>query len=262
MKIGILSKRKTHFTGKMKKYYESKGMNVKIFSADNSNIDENLLENDFFILKSKKMFYLYAGYFLEANNIPVIPNTEISFKNKNRVESKHLAKKAGFLVPKTYLGTIDTIINKVKPSDYPLILKPIMGSGSRGVKVINTKVDLKDIDYGILFLEKFIFGKHYLAYFIGDEFCVCEKKPLTNEHAEVKKINVSNEVKEILAKWKNNYNLLFGHLDIVQEDSTNRLYIVDSGSFPEFSNWKCEGDPVSKVCNLILEKFKDIKIKI
>ncbi|MFX0175433.1 MAG: RimK family alpha-L-glutamate ligase [Candidatus Hodarchaeota archaeon] len=258
MKIGVLSKRKTHFTARLKEYYEKKGFNVKIYTSKNSSINEDLLENDFYILKSKHLFYLYAGYFLEANNIPVIPNPEISFKNKNRIESKYLAKDLGFLVPKTYLGTAETIKNQIKKSEYPLILKPIMGSGSKGVKIINTKDAIKNSYDGILFLEKFIFGTHFLSYFIGNEFCVVEKQPLTNEHAKVNLVEPSDEIIEILMKWKTKYNLLFGHLDIVQEDSTNKLFIVDSGSFPEFSNWMCRGDPVSSVCNLILERFQKV----
>lgn len=261
MKIGILSKRETHFTEKMKLYYEKLGWIVKIYTSKNSSINEKLLENDFFILKSKQLFYLYAGYFLEANNIPVIPDPEISFQNKNRIESKYLAKEAGFSVPKTYLGTVQTIKNQIKKSEYPLILKPIMGSGSRGVKIIETKQQLNGDFDGILLLEKFIFGTHFLAYFIGDDLCVCEKQPLTNEHAEVNLVKPSDEIEEILIRWKNKYNLLFGHLDIVQEDSTNKLYVVDSGSFPEFSNWKCKGNPVSKICNLIVERFKELMNK-
>jgi hypothetical protein len=261
MKIGILSKRETHFAGKMKSFYEKLGFSVKIYTSKNSSINENLLENDLFILKSKHLFYLYAGYFLETNSIPVIPNPDISFKNKNRVESKYLAKEAGFLVPNTYLGTVKTIKNLINISEYPLILKPLMGSGSRGIKIIKSKKDFDINHEGIIFLEKFIYGTHFLAYFIGDDLCVVEKQPLSNEHAKVHLVRPSDEIKEILFKWRENYNLLFGHLDIVKEDSTNKLYIVDSGSFPEFSNWKCKGEPVSKVCNSILERYEKIRNK-
>ena len=55
---------------------------------------------------------------------------------------------------------------------------------------------------------------------------------------------------------------MFGHLDIVREDSTNNLFIVDPGTFPEFSNWKCKIDPVSEVCDLILENFEKTKTRL
>ena len=108
-------------------------------------------------------------------------------------------------------------------------------------------------------MEEFIEGTHYTVYFIGDEICVMEKIPLANEHSEMTKRDLSKEIKQIIMKWKNCYNLLFGHLDIVQEKKTNKHFVVDTGSFPEFTNWKCGGDPVSIIGNLILEEYKKIK---
>jgi len=76
------------------------------------------------------------------------------------------------------------------------------------------------------------------------------------DDANVKEIELPTDIKNIVVKWKKKYNLLFGHLDIVREDSTSKLFIVDPGTFPEFSNWNCKNDPVSSVCNLILAYIK------
>jgi len=255
MKIGILSKRTGNFAGKMKSYFESNEHQVSIFTATNLCINDSLMENDFYILKSKHMLYLYAGYFLEANKIPVIPNTIISYIHKDRVESNFAMKKAGLLVPSTYMGCINTLNNQLQDSYFPLISKPIHGSGSRGVRVYNTIEEFTPEYQEYLYLEKYIEGKHYIAYFIEDNFCICEKQPLANEHGETILIESDKEIEESLRKWKQKYNLLFGHLDLVREFKTNRLYVVDGGTFPEFSNWKLEIDPVSRVCDLILKKI-------
>lgn len=259
MKIGILSKRTGNFTGKMKNYFEEKGLKVKIYTYKNLVLNDSLLENDFYILKSKKLFFLYAGYYLEAHNIPVIPHTEISFQNKNRIEAHFLLKQAGLLSPQIILGTAKTLKKHLKHSDFPLILKPLMSSGSKGIKIINSLKQINAQEEEVLYLEKIIVGTHYLAYFIGDDICVFEKKPFENEHANVKEIELPNDIKNILIKWKEKYNLLFGHLDMVREDNTGKLFIVDPGTFPEFSNWNCENDAVSLVCNQILNHFKRTK---
>jgi len=258
MKIGILSKRTQMITGKIKDYLEKKGHNVKIYSAENLCINESLFENDFYILKSKKLFYLYAGYFLEANNIPVIPTAEISHKHKYRIDAHFLIKEANLLAPKYYMGTQDTIKKNLKDEDYPLIVKPLMGSGSKGVKVIKSVNDLNFKDDQIIFLEEFIEGSHYNVYFIDKQICTLEKPPLTHEHVKMKLVPTPNDIREIILKWKKTHNLLFGHLDIVRENETDKIFIVDPGSFPEFTNWKCEGDPVQQICNLILKKAKRI----
>ena len=72
MKIGILSKRKGHLAGEIQKNLELRGHEVKLFTANDLNVNEMLLNRDLYILKSKHLLYLYAGFFLEANKIPVI----------------------------------------------------------------------------------------------------------------------------------------------------------------------------------------------
>jgi len=245
MKIGILSKRKGNFAGEIQKYLEIRGHEVKIITANNLNVNEMLLNRDFYILKSKHLLYLYAGYFLEANMIPVIPNTTISYIHKNRVESYFSMKKLGLLCPKIFMG--------------PLISKPMHGSGSKGVKVYNSLQDFNDPIKNYLYLENYIQGTHYLAYFIENEICICKKRPLSNEHQETELIESDKEIEKYLNKWKEKNNLLFGHLDLVRETSTNKLYVVDAGTFPEFSNWKRDTDPTSKICDLILKEYRDFK---
>ena len=256
MKIGILSKRKTMFTGKLKENLENRGFTVKIYTLENLIINENLLNNDFYILKSKNLFFLYAGYYLEANDIPVIPKPEVSFIQKNRIHSNFLMKKIGILTPEIYLGTLETFRNEL--SEYPYILKPIMGSGSKGVKIIRSNEDFKMVNDKILYLEKYIKGVHYNVYFIDDSICTLIKPPLSDEHVEMKKIDTPDDVEKLIKKWKSYFNgdVLFGHLDIVREEFSDKLYVVDPGSFPEFTNWKCIGSPVDKICNIILNQVE------
>ncbi|MBY8990658.1 MAG: hypothetical protein KGD58_07900 [Candidatus Lokiarchaeota archaeon] len=262
MKIGILSKRKTMMAGKLKSCLENKGFTVSIYTLENLVIDDSLLNHDFFILKSKSLFFLYAGYFLEANNIPVVPKPDDSFIQKNRIQSHFLIKKLGLLCPEIYLGTPDSFKNNLK--EFPYILKPIMGSGSRGVRIIKSNEDLLIKDKGILYMEKFIYGLHYNVYFIGNDICTLIKPPLSHEHVDMKKIKTPNDIKSLIETWKGYFkgDLLFGHLDIVREEYSNKLYVVDPGSFPEFTNWKCDGSPPEKICNIILEYVKKLKSTI
>ncbi len=261
MKIGILSKRKTMMTGKLKDCLENKGYTVSIYTLENLIINETLLNNDFCILKSKSLFFLYAGFFLEANSIPVIPNPQISFLQKNRIQSHFLMKRIGLLAPDIYLGTTDTFKNQLDLKDFPFILKPIMGSGSKGVRIIRSKEDLKSENNTILYLERYIKGIHYNVYFIDNEICSLIKPPLSDEHVDMKKIETPDDIRDVIKKWKDYFkgDLLFGHLDIVREEASNNLYVVDPGSFPEFTNWKCKISPVESICNLIINKYEKLQ---
>ncbi len=264
MNVGILSKRTTNLAGEIKKFYENKGFNVVIYTLENLSINENLFNNDFYILKSKNLFFLYAGFFLKANNIPVVPNPQVSFMQKNRIQSHFLLEKADLLTPRFYLGKSETLINQLDSEVFPLILKPIMGSGSKGVKVINSVQELKAEDKEILYLENFIKGLHYNVYFIDNRICTLIKPPLSNEHADMKKVNTPKDIEDLIKKWRLFLaeSNLFGHLDIVREESSKDLYVVDPGSFPEFTNWNCSSSPVKEICNLILNQVEEMKNKL
>jgi hypothetical protein len=136
-----------------------------------------------------------------------------------------------------------------------------MGSGSKGVKIIRSIEDFEKSNNKILYIEKYIKGVHYNVYFIGDSICTLIKPPLSHEHVDMKKIDTPDDIENLIKKWKSYFNgdVLFGHLDIVREGVSDNLYVVDPGSFPEFTNWKCADSPVDRVCNLILDHIEITK---
>lgn len=257
MKIGILSKRKTGLTEKICAYYKDRGHQVTIFTENELAVNSSLFEYDFYILKSKSLLFFYTGYFLHLNHIPVIPDPIISYKHKHRVESYYSIRNCGLNPPKIYMGTTESINKQTNSLGYPFIVKPLMGSGSKGLKIIRNSGDLDYAPNTILYIEKFIEGTHYLAYFIDDQICVGKKQPFADEHAKVEIIAPVKDIQQALMLWKTKYNLLFGHLDMIRETSTGKLIVVDPGTFPEFSNWKGNEEPVPKICNLILKRYQE-----
>jgi len=242
--------------GRIKEILEERGHEVTIYTAKNLAINKSLFENDYYILKSKKLFYLYAAFFLEAHDIPIYPLPKLTFKHKNRMEAHFLIKKCGFLAPEYYFATLETLKNQLEEDDFPLIMKPTMGSGSIGIEVVNSIDEIKGEDSNLIYAEKYLKGTHYCVYWIEDEICALEKPPLANEHVEMNKVPLAKDIENIIKKWKKTYDLPFGHLDLVREEATNDVYVVDPGNFPEFTNWKCEGDPNIKVVDILLNKLK------
>ena len=59
---------------------------------------------------------------LRANKIPVIPNTSISYIHKDRIESSFAMKRAGLLVPFTYMGYINTLNKQLQNSIWNTLL--------------------------------------------------------------------------------------------------------------------------------------------
>ncbi len=150
MKIGILAKRTIMMARDIKENLEERGHDVTIYTAKNLAINESLFENDYYILKSKKLFYLYAAFFLEAHGVPVYPHPGLTYKHKNRMEAHFLIKKCGFLAPEYFFGTLKTIQNQLKEEDFPLIMKPSMGSGSIVIEVVKAIDEIKWEDNNLI----------------------------------------------------------------------------------------------------------------
>ena len=256
MNIGILSKRTNMFAGRMKAYFEELGHIVKIYTADNLCINKNLLKHDFFILKSKRIIYLYAGYFIKENNVPIFPDPDITYKHKYRIEAHYLIKEAGLTSPKFYVGMKNTIKTKLNKESFPIVSKSLMDSASKNVNFINSAKEIDSLDDEVVYFEEKIQGTHYIIYFIDKEISVSEKPPLSTEHAKMKEIIPTKEMIEIVNKWKKCHRIPFGHLDVIKEEKSGKIYVVDPGNFPEFSNWKQGDDPCPKICNIILKKIK------
>ena len=243
----------------MKEYYETLGHEVKIYTSENLCINDTLFHHDFFILKSKKLIYLYAGCFLRENHIPIYPDPYLTMKHKYRIDAHYLIKKAGLVYPKFYVGSKEALNKIFKEDDFPLVSKSLMDSGSKDVKIIRSMKDLSSLNDEVVYYEHYIEGTHYIIYFIGNEISVAKKPPLSNEHAIMEQITPSKQMKEIIDRWKIVHDIKFGHLDVIKEDSTGKIFIVDPGNFPEFTNWKENDDPCPKICNIILNEIKNLK---
>lgn len=61
----------------------------------------------------------------------------------NKKQFKELCKQNGIPVAKEYDATSDMLIETIKEDDFPVIVKPIDGSGSRGFSICNNKEELK-----------------------------------------------------------------------------------------------------------------------
>ncbi|MHA1805637.1 MAG: ATP-grasp domain-containing protein [Promethearchaeota archaeon] len=243
----------------MKEFLENHDFFIELIDEKKLNINSTLKDNNFIILKSKNFLFLQAAFYLEEANVPVFPDPTIAYKHRDRIEAYYLAKNLNLNTPPFYMGTMKVMEEKLNKNDFPIILKPLMSSGSKGIQLIKNKEMLKLNSDKIYYFQKFIKGTHYLAYFIQDETCLLEKPPMSDEHGPMKQVPLDMEVRKIIKLWKTSYNLSFGHLDLVKEENTNEYYIVDVGCFPEFTNWRGKTTAEELIGNIILNKIKQVK---
>ncbi|MHA1731771.1 MAG: ATP-grasp domain-containing protein [Promethearchaeota archaeon] len=250
MKIAVFSKKRAGFTDYLDRVAGERGHSVHVFDLDNLQVGENLLAYDLAVLKTKQLFFLYAGFYAQAHGVPVVPDPEVTRQVSNRLEFPFLARRAGIPTPKFLVGFPGVLEEQLRDDDFPLVLKRIVGGGSRNVTLVRSTCDIPPTRDRFLYLEEFLEGEHLLVYYVGGEVKCFEKKPFTNEHAPVKEVGVDDDVAGAVERWEGVTGTSFGHLDFVRLEATGELVLVDPGAFPQFTHW-AEGR--ERVAELVLD---------
>ncbi len=248
MKIAVMTKKRWGFFEKFERILKGKGHTVQALDLSNLVIDQRFLEYDLVVLKSKQLFFLYAGFYAKSHGIPVIPDPEMCQKISNRLEFPFVARKAGISTPNFYVGFPDTLEHQLSEDHFPLVLKRIVGTGSKGVEMVSSMDELTFNDNRFLYLEEYISGQHLLVFFIDEEIAVFEKEPFVNEHHPVKLLPLDSDIEDTVRRWRKETGLRFGHLDLIRECGTGGLVLVDPGAFPQFLHWKGAPEMVARIC--------------
>lgn len=197
-----------------------------------------------------------AAYVSEKMNLNGIAY-DVSLKFTNKSLMRKTAENAGIIVPKSFVvndaETAIKIINDQKDFAYPLIIKPVDSSASRGIHVINESKDLFDCfadcksysKSGEVIIEQFISGKEYVVDAFTKDYRV---KNLIVGHRDYFDIPdtfipnatvfldadsavspVEEKIKEVNEKIIREFGLKFGvtHAEFLYVEETNTVYLVE-----------------------------------
>ncbi|MBI4101388.1 MAG: ATP-grasp domain-containing protein [Candidatus Nealsonbacteria bacterium] len=111
---------------------------------------------------SDKVLIPLAKHKKELEKYTVLPvgDYETIIKARDKETTLKIAQEIGFPMPKTYFVADESELEKIK--EYPLIIKPRFGSGSRGIILCKNLQELKEgfrkqsRDYGPLLVQEFI----------------------------------------------------------------------------------------------------------
>jgi len=247
MRIAVLTKRHWGFCAVFRDLAERRGHEVASFDLTNLAIDDTLGDFDLVVLKSKQLYFLYAGFHAKALGVTVVPEPQICKQVSTRIEMPFLAARAGIATPRFYFASPKALREGLAARDFPLVRKRIVGSGSVGVELISSHAELPETTDQHLYLEEFVPGQHLLVYFIEDVARVFEKQPFVSGRMPVRRIGTPDDVTSAVERWRRVTGLEFGHLDFVRDNRTNELVLVDSGPFPQFWHWPSAAERVSSI---------------
>ena len=162
-----------------------------------------------------------------------------------RIERPFLAERAGIATPRFCFASPQAVRERLAESDFPLVRKRIVGSGSVGVELVERKAQLPTTTDQHVYLEQFVRGQHLLVYFVENQIRVYEKQPFVSGREPVTPMAVADDVAAAVDRWKRATGLALGHLDFVRDERTRVLMLVDAGPFPQFRHWPGAAEHVS-----------------
>lgn len=173
----------------------------------------------------------------------------------NKYEMRKAAKAAGINVPEFDQATsVEEAIRIADKIGYPVIMKPVDSSGSRGVRKVDSLLDIKEnfentkskSKRGIVIVEKFIAGKEYLADGFAMDYKYVTLDVGEKEFFDVPNIYVSKmcmfssaaltESDRVMAMVKetndsliNAFKLSFGitHAEYIYSEAEDKVYLVE-----------------------------------
>jgi len=247
MRIALLTKRRTGLCEVLCAHAERAGHDVTPFDLATLVVDDTLATFDLVVLKSKQLYFLYAGLHARTLGVTVVPDPQTSRAVTTRIEMPLVAARAGIATPRFYFASPHAIRERLPASAFPLVRKRIVGSGSAGVELVASKLELPETRDRHLYLEELVRGQHLLVYFIGDDVRVYAKQPFVSGREPVTPVALADDVAAAVHRWRRTTGLAFGHLDFVRDERTQALMLVDAGPFPQFRHWQGAAERVSAI---------------
>jgi glutathione synthase/RimK-type ligase-like ATP-grasp enzyme len=197
---------------------------------------------------------------LERQGVPSINTRSAIASVHNKAEMAVALAAAGIPTPRTWLGPVDRLAAQIPSQDYPVIIKPIFGDNCRGLQVVHTPHQLKDLDWpeGMAIAQRFFAGLQFdlKLYCIGREVWAV-RKPSPLEHhgaAKAEPVVLTAELRNLTRRCGELFNLeLFG-VDCIETEAGPLVIEVN-----EFPNYSAVPGADEKLSNFVLAFAKQEK---
>ncbi len=193
-----------------------------------------------------------VAYLCSELSLPAI-TMETAEISKNKFKIKQRLFENGCNVKGAFFATNNIEEARKCTYEYPCVIKPADGSGSKGVTVVNSEDELDEAleyafsssRYSDVYTEAFIDGEEYSveAFICNDEvyiYAIVKTTFVKDENGEIHyghrtpsglnpdiEKNIEDEVKKAIKALKINMNSV--NFDVIVEKDTGKPYIIDCG---------------------------------
>ena len=181
--------------------------------------------------------------YLERNGVPSLNTRAAIAVVHNKAEMTVALASAGIAIPRTWLGSLAQIVERIPQRDYPVIVKPIFGDNCRGLEIVYDAEQLRRLPWSasIAIVQKFFTGmdSDLKLYCIGREvWAVRKPSPLALSLGSpagrpAQPVPVSSHLRNLALRCGDVFNLeLFGVDCIETEKGT---LVIEVNEFPNYS---------------------------
>jgi ribosomal protein S6--L-glutamate ligase len=144
-------------------------------------------------------------------------------------------------IPQTYFGTIEQLAKEIQREAYPIILKPIFGDNSRGLRVIETPGEMSRAEWPepVALAQRYFQTDGYdlKLYGIGEEiWAVRKRSPFNEPRADVGEgvVTLTPELQELGRRCGKLFGLdLYGVDCILTEEGP---LVIEINDYPNYTN--------------------------
>lgn len=179
----------------------------------------------------------------EARGVPVINRRSAVGSVHNKAEMTVALTAAGIPTPKTFLGTPDALRARLSEEDYPVVLKPVFGDNSRGLRIVREPRDLNNGSNaeGLILAQRYVPGDGYdlKLYGIGkDIWAVRKPSPLAGSRSRSRgdpprAVTPTDEMRDLGRRCGRRFGLdLFG-VDCIE--TRDGPVVLEVNEFPNYT---------------------------
>lgn len=259
MRIALLAYNNNRFRQALLEVLAAEGHTVDLYEGDF--LETTSLDSyELVILKTKQPKFLAAAYRAKGHGVKVIPDPVIAEEVRNRVLRERILSMMNVNFPLSVYDYSDRIRKRVPSDFFPAVTKPLMSSGAIGLSLVKTSDELIGIHHdGPIYAQKFMEGRHFVVYIIGDNTYAFEKDPQIGADYNVRQIESWHDLQEIGISFNRITGLLWGKLDIVLVGSETQ--IVDMGVFPSFEHLAQTSEMIAKRIYWLMKQQLNIECR-
>lgn len=199
-----------------------------------------LREIDLAVARGRSWPVLTMLGWAESRGIPTVNARRAVACVHNKADMALRLAAAGLPVPFTCFGSIAQLAERFQPGDYPIILKPVFGDNSNGLRVVSSKDELLSITWPdpVALAQCFVAnpGLDLKLYAIGDDVWAVRKPgPFTRgaTHATPELLPMTPLWRDLALRCGRLFGLdLFG-VDCVETDAGP--VVIEVNEFPNYS---------------------------